>query len=565
MIYEKLIKEINPKPKFNLTWSETDDIYSDGDVEDLLISIIAENEPEHYTNVIAEKFSWATYYHLTNTRANIVNWYPFKKDASVLEIGCGFGAITGTLCNKCKKVTAVELSERRATGALLRCREYDNLEIIVGNLNDIQFTEKYDYITLIGVLEYQGKYTKTDNPYVDFLKTIKALLKPDGKLLIAIENQFGIKYWCGTREDHTGIPFDGLNNYVLSNSGIRTFSKGKLEKIIKESGFKNTFFYYPMPDYKLPKIIYSEKRLMSDEADKYEIKPYSSVGNNSVIAVETELYKELSDNGVFEFFANSFMVECSDTEDVGEIIYAKCNSTRFEEYQLGTRITRYDTVEKFVLNYKSARNMLMTNIDNTIELSERNVNVVRFASKDEDTITSKLIKGTPLHTIIDKAISANNKEKIIEVIDMLWEDIQKSSEEVKAEDNIMYTFGETFPQKDYGRINRKGYLDLITRNAFMDEGEVTWIDQEWSLENVPARYIMYRLLNYLYIDCSHIEKLISYKDFGDRYGILPDIKEYKALENLFLNSVVDGKLVAEYDAFKTATISDCVDNIKKII
>ena len=565
MIYEKLIKELNPKPKFNLTWSETDDVYSDGDVEDLIISIIAENEPEHYTDVIAEKFSWATYYHLTNTRANIVNWYPFKKDASVLEIGCGFGAITGTLCKKCKRVTAVELSERRATGALLRCREYDNLEIIVGNLNDIQFTEKYDYITLIGVLEYQGKYTKTDNPYVDFLKTIKALLKPDGKLLIAIENQFGIKYWCGTREDHTGIPFDGMNNYVLSNSGIRTFSKSKLEKVIKEAGFKNTYFYYPMPDYKLPKIIYSEKRLMSDAADKYEVKPYSSVGNDTVMAVETELYKELADNNVFEFFANSFMVECSDIDDMGEIIYAKCNSTRFEEFQLGTRITRYDTVEKFILNYKSARNMLITNIDNTIELSERNVNVVKFASKDEDTITSELIKGTPIHTIINEAISANNKEKIFEVIDTLWEEIQKSSEEVNAEENIMYTFGETFPQKDYGRINRKGYLDLITRNAFMDEGEVTWIDQEWTLENVPARYIMYRLINYLYVDCSEIERVIQQAELWYRYEISTDVEEYQMLENLFIGSVMDGKLISEYNAFNTATITDCVENIKKII
>ena len=39
-----------------------------------------------------------------------------------------------------------------------------------------------------------------------FLIKIKQLLKPDGKLLIAIENQYGLKYWCGALEDHTGLP-----------------------------------------------------------------------------------------------------------------------------------------------------------------------------------------------------------------------------------------------------------------------------------------------------------------------------------------------------------------------
>lgn len=66
------------------------------------------------------------------------------------------GAITELLCKKAKNVTAVELSKNRATATYLRCRNYDNLEIIVGNLNDIQFSKKYDYITLIGVLEYQN-------------------------------------------------------------------------------------------------------------------------------------------------------------------------------------------------------------------------------------------------------------------------------------------------------------------------------------------------------------------------------------------------------------------------
>lgn len=138
-MYEELIAKMNPCPKLNLQWYKNEDLYSDGEVEDFIIKIIAENRPEDYSNAVYEQFNWPIYYHLSPLRKNILNWYKFKPDSSVLEIGCGMGAITSVLCDECKDVTAVELSRKRATATLLRCREKENLEIIVGNLNDIEF------------------------------------------------------------------------------------------------------------------------------------------------------------------------------------------------------------------------------------------------------------------------------------------------------------------------------------------------------------------------------------------------------------------------------------------
>ena len=126
-MYEEVIKKLNPKPKFNLNWYKNEDLYSEGDVEDEIIKLIAENEPEHYTDAIYTHFSWSTYYHLTHLRKNILNWYDFNKESDALEIGCGLGAVTSVLCDKCKTVTAVELSKRRATAAWLRCREKEKL------------------------------------------------------------------------------------------------------------------------------------------------------------------------------------------------------------------------------------------------------------------------------------------------------------------------------------------------------------------------------------------------------------------------------------------------------
>lgn len=66
-------------------------------------------------------------------------------------------------------------------------------------------------------------------------------------------------------KNHTGIPFEGLNQYRLSNRKVRTFSKKGLEKLVRECGFKNTYFYYPMPDYKLPTVIYSQDYLPKND------------------------------------------------------------------------------------------------------------------------------------------------------------------------------------------------------------------------------------------------------------------------------------------------------------
>lgn len=94
----------------------------------------------------------------------------FKKDASVLEIGAGCGAISGVLCRNAKHVTSVDLSKRRSLINANRNKEYDNLTIMVGNFNDVVLKEKYDYITLIGVLEYAGYYTDDEHPFEAFLK-----------------------------------------------------------------------------------------------------------------------------------------------------------------------------------------------------------------------------------------------------------------------------------------------------------------------------------------------------------------------------------------------------------
>ena len=564
-MYEEVIKKLNPKPKFNLNWYKNEDLYSEGDVEDEIIKLIAENEPEHYTDAIYTHFSWSTYYHLTHLRKNILNWYDFNKESDALEIGCGLGAVTSVLCGKCKTVTAVELSKRRATAAWLRCREKENLEIIVGNLNDIQFEKKFDYITLIGVLEYQGSYTNSENPYKDFLKKIKQLLKPNGKLLIAIENQYGLKYWCGAREDHTGIPFEGMNQYSFTQRGVRTFSKSALENLVKESGFKNTYFYYPMPDYKLPTVIYSENYLPENN-NMQNLQCYYVPDKSTLIADEKGLYRDVIDNGVFEFFANSFLVECSDSQDIGKITFSSMGSERQEKYRIATRFTKEGKVEKIALTETCEQGHLKQIVENDRALEKHHRNVLESTWQNGKVVTD--FEKKPL--LEDKVLEAwhsKNIDDVYKIFDLLYKEILESSDYIDWEENILYTLDNSTEknEKAYGPILRVGFLDMILRNGFYDEGNVRWFDQEWILEAVPAKFVLCRAIAQFYYAYPKFEEFCSMQTLLEKYNIMPIYEPFRMLESMFTELILEEKQWLESSVFRGGDRQKYIDNIKKLL
>lgn len=289
----------------NLEYYKGKDRYSDGSVENTLLRYVENGL--HLDDIPPRKVTWPIYYHLSPVRRNLLNWYPFEANSSILEVGAGCGALTPLLCELAESVTAVELSKKRATIIDARCKSHRNLEIIVGNLTDIEFSKKFDYVTVIGVLEYAPAFIESPNPAVDFLKLCYGLLKPGGTILIAIENQFGLKYFAGAKEDHLGKCFAGIEGYRNTDT-VRTFGKHELERIIRDAEFDNLFFYYPIPDYKLPNVIYSDQYLPDVDCFFDNYSPNYDQDRYRVFN-ERNAMSDIIRNGQFPFFANSFLVE----------------------------------------------------------------------------------------------------------------------------------------------------------------------------------------------------------------------------------------------------------------
>lgn len=288
------------------------DLYSDGPIEDELLEIAMNYREEELNQVIAQRKSWPVLYHFSHIRQNILEWLPITKEDRILEIGSGCGAITGALARKAGSVTCIELSRKRSLINAYRNRDYDNVRIRVGNFQDIEqnLEEKYDYITLIGVFEYSDGYIAgTREPYVEMLKTISRHLSSKGKLVVAIENRLGLKYFAGCTEDHVGTFFEGLEGYPKTK-GVKTFSRAELTSLFERAGEKsggfNLQFYYPYPDYKFPLTIYSDKHLPK----KGELKTNFENFDRTRIQLfdEPKVYDSLIESGLFPEFSNSFLV-----------------------------------------------------------------------------------------------------------------------------------------------------------------------------------------------------------------------------------------------------------------
>ncbi len=290
--------------KLNLEYYSGDDQYSDGDIEDEILNIV--KNTDKYEAEIAKSNRFEVFYHLSKEREMITQIMNIGKSDTVLEVGAGCGAVTGSLAVRGKSVECIELSKRRSLINAYRNKDKENILIHIGNYEDIRLDKKYDIITLIGVLEYAGYYIHAAEPYRAFLESIREKLNENGKLYIAIENRLGMKYFSGCKEDHFGKEFCGIEGYERETK-IRTFSYYELIELFHKAGFSSYEFYYPYPDYKFANVIYSDEFLPK----KGDLQRYGTNYSSSRIQTfdEVKAFDSLMMKQEFKIFTNSFLVE----------------------------------------------------------------------------------------------------------------------------------------------------------------------------------------------------------------------------------------------------------------
>lgn len=236
---------------------------------------------------------------LSPIRENLVDWLEIGSDESVLQLGSGYGALTGALASMAGRVEVLDEGEEKLETGRRRWKELDNISwrlTAEGPLED-----GYDWVFLIGPRtkssspetagqEKAWNWREEEREYLACrIRQAAKLVKAGGHLALALPNRNSLRYWAGAApdEDAASASLEELRELLASLGG-------------------RAEFYYPLPDYKLPTAIYSDRYLpvqgelpsLYAEYEKPRYRLFSEEG----------AYDAVCQAGGFPQFANSFFV-----------------------------------------------------------------------------------------------------------------------------------------------------------------------------------------------------------------------------------------------------------------
>ena len=430
--------------------------YSDGDaVEDEIFNVInrASDLSVSSIELVAAINNWPTEYHFSPRRTN---WLKMLKGVGpgtkVLELGCGCGAITKALSETGCSVDAVEGSFRRARTAAKRVHEHADTRVFHSNFQNVAFEQQYDIVTLIGVLEYSPVYLGGKDPFIECLKMAASALKPDGTLVIAIENKLGVKYLAGMGEDHHGVPYYGVEGQYRSGEAT-TYGKQELIRRLECAGFGVSAFNYAFPDYKLPEVIVSDRGMqqgtlrVDDILFGLENRDHTGQGKERFSI--NLAYEALFEEGVLGDLANSFLIFATKSGVVKhqkpDVLAQKYTDVRRSDLNCVTEFIAAD--------------------DNTIAVRKYPLSVSNAAAQSgiilHDFVDEPYVVGRNLGVLLRRAIMSSDVDSFL-----LHLQRYRIFLENQSQDGLL-------PSQ---------WMDAIPSNIIVDNiGCLHYIDREWSV------------------------------------------------------------------------------------
>lgn len=436
---------------------------------------------------------WSSEYHLTSNRANVLRCLNLKNVHNILELGCGCGSISRYLGEQGKCVDAIEGALSRAELASLRCKDLDNINFYQGNFNSFVFPENhYDAVLLVGVIEYAAMFNEDgksgEKAAEVLLERVKKTLKPDGILVLALENRLGLKYLLGAGEDHLSKPYLGIYNYP-EKSGINTYSRQEWNAILDSAGFFSRKVLLPFPDYKLPRVVISEdfsQQCPYTHSLLYRIDSRDYIDTQwSFPSHELLTWKGFCKAGLLGEMANSFIIVAANSPDAVD----ECTDIDFVHYSSPSRAKQFRTVTS-----KKTGEIILSK--RSIVKHCNHGNVIQACDNDSVFIEGELLSTTWIESCFesdpDTVFCNHVKDYYTFLIDLC-------------------------AAKNY----EANLIDAVPSNIIVDEktGEWRLFDLEWCDEEVISPdYLVFRSLFWFAL---HNKKLIT-ENFVNKFSSIED-------------------------------------------
>lgn len=438
----------------------------------------------------------------------------------------------------------------------------------------------YDVIVAVDILEYAKDAAA-------LLKCVKSLLKPGGKLLLAADNRLGIRYFCGDQDFFTNKNYDSIENYrhllYWERSAMkgRAYAKAEISSFLEEAGFLQHRFFSVFPRISNPQLLLAEDYEPNEALDIRVFPEYNSP--DTVFLMEEELYPSLMENKLLHGMANGFFIECPLKAECSPIHQVTLSGERGAENAMAT-ILRSDGIVKKRALYPEGKEKLQRLLENNQYLQAHGVRMIDAKIAGEDFVMP-YVSGIPANDYFREQF-VRDKDVFLRKLDMFWDIIRNSSEHARFEEINWEQFepgwekrkkddpnkekwkkiagGSEKERADLGVILKRGYLDLVSLNCFYLEDTFVFYDQELYLENIPAKAVMLRTIEFIYKFNDQLDDVIPRKELFERYGIWEYRDLFYKFISHFLNVLRDDDGLSDYFKEGRREYGTIADNRKRL-
>ena len=490
-------------------------------------------------------------YSFSSIGQNIINWYPFSKNATVLEIGGRLGNITELLCKKDLDVTCIEPVKYRAEAIAKRCHNYPKLNIICSVLDKLKLKTKFDYIIIINNLEFYKELMGKQIKLEEFFKFISTFLKDNGRLIINFNNNNSIRRIF----NYT------TNKYLNENN---TFNKTEVDSALENIGLKFKYNYYPLPDSRLTNVIFSDAMLPDENninkfVSYYEKNTFETFNENDALRTIISEKKEM-----FTVFTNSYFIDAGREELNQKYCYISFNNLRKEEYRLITKISCNDVTKEPVnqLSVNHYRNLVQN-----IEMLEKNKILILDSCKDGKIISKYKEQKYMVYNILLDYLKKNNMKGFYNLFNKFVKEFSPDKLlpvdlETIINDNIFKKYNIKVDKECIKKMNfvHNGFWDMTITNCFYIEGMFYFFDQEWKDLNVPVEYIIFKNIFY----SEQFDKYISKKELYKYFNIEEFVDIFLELDLKIQEEIRDKKIWNFYTRDYHKNIINLINDYNRI-
>lgn len=477
-------------------------------------------------------------------------WYDFRPGAAVLYIveepgGSLPGGGQAACAEDGREVPPGDMEELRpgditcvleGVPALARMLEERSLRVTraaVGRTCDAKWRQEhrewFDYIISIENLEQEPDPRQV-------LEAWREMLRPAGRMLLGMNNRFGIRYFCGDQDPYTGRNFDGVEGYRRAYAKKedvfrgRMYSRGEISRMLRDAGWRSFQFFSVFSDLGNPSLIYAQDCLPNEDLANRVFPTYNCP--KTIFLEEEGLYGGLVENGMFHQTANAYLVECSLDGGLCDVGQVTSSMERGRADALLTVIRKSGVVEKRAA-YPEGLERLERLVEHGRDLAAHGVLVVEAGLKDGVYVMPYV--DAEVGQVYLKRLLLTDGEKFLEEMDRFRDLILQSSEIVEPDRG-----------DGQGAVLRRGYLDMVPLNSFYVDGKFTFYDQEFCEEYYPANAIITRVIATLYAGNVELLKQLPIEKLFERYNLTADLMRWRKMEWDFLAGLRNERQLLEY-------------------